>query len=149
MSPAPSVAFASAAEVETLIADFERASVSRERWTHHAHIAVAVWNLLHYEAAEALVVVRDGILRLNEANGVPRTPTGGYHETLTRFYMWAVGEALAEIDRTARLDEVCNAVIARCGDRKLPLRYYTQPVLMSWTARTSWVEPDVRALDSL
>lgn len=101
------------------------------------------------EPIGALVRMRDGIQRLNAANDVPQTPTGGYHETLMRFYMWAVGEALADLDHGVPLDDVCNAVIARCGDRKLPLRHYTELTLMSWTARTSWVEPDLRPLDSL
>jgi hypothetical protein len=139
----------SRAEIADLVEAFTNASLPRASWTHHAHLIVATWHLVSFDAAEALVRIREGILRLNAANQIPQTVSGGYHETLTRFYMWAVGEALAELDYDAPIEVLCHAVIARCGSRELPLVYYTAATLMSWTARTTWVEPDARALESL
>ena len=46
--------------------------------------------------------VREGILRLNAAHGVPTTPTRGYHETITRFYMHMVCDYVASEDRSGR-----------------------------------------------
>ena len=130
-------------ELLALVHDFEAARVSRERWTHDAHVAVAAWYLLHCSLGEALDRMRRGIPRLNAANGVPQTPTGGYHETLTRFYMWLVGEALATAPRDASVEAKVARAIDACVDRTLPLRYYSRDRLMSWDARTSWVPPDL------
>jgi hypothetical protein len=47
----------------------------------------------------------------------------------------------------ASLAELVTGMIAACGDRQLPFVYYSRERLLSWTARTSWVEPDLRALD--
>ena len=42
-------------------------------------------------------------------------------------------------ERVARL-------LARYGDRELPLRHYTKDLLMSQRARFGWVEPDLLPL---
>ena len=74
-------------EVPRLVARFEDCTLPKEEWTHRAHLTVGLWyaTRLPYEAA--LGAMRDGILRLNQAHGVPTTPTRGYHETITRFYL--------------------------------------------------------------
>ena len=133
-------------EIARLVEDFEAASIDRKRWTHEAHLMIATWHVLRCEPDEALVRVRVGIQRLNAANGVEQTRTGGYHETLTRLYMIVVRQAIAETDATRPLEEVVDAVIARCGDRHLPLRFYSESTLMSWSARTTWVEPDLHEI---
>jgi hypothetical protein len=135
--------------VPALVQAFERAAISRDRWTHDAHLTVAAWYLMRYPAAQALGRIRNGIQRLNAANRVLQTPTGGYHETLTRFYIWAVGQALAGLPPETSVETGVHTVLTRCRDRRLPLVYYSEPVLMSWNARTGWVQPDRRPLDSL
>ena len=102
-----------------------------------------MWHVLHFDADEALAKVRVGIQRLNAANEVFQTRTGGYHETLTCLYMTLVRQAVAGMDTTRPLEEIADGVIARCGDRRLPLRFYSEATLMSWSARTSFVEPDL------
>lgn len=80
-----------------------------------------------------------------------QTPTRGYHETITRFYIWAVGRYLAARragQPSAPILDLTNELLgSRYGERSYPLDYYTRERLMSWEARTEWVEPDVRALE--
>jgi hypothetical protein len=84
---------------------------------------------------------------------VVQTPTRGYHETITRFSIWAVRRYLAARraeQPMASLLEVTNGLLASpYGDRSYPLDYYTRDHLMSWEARTGWVEPDRRPLEPL
>jgi hypothetical protein len=40
--------------------------------------------------------VRAGIQAVNAAHGVVTTPAGGYHETITRFYMRVICDYVAE-----------------------------------------------------
>ena len=94
---------------------------------------MALWyaTRLPYEAA--LGAMRDGILRLNAAHGVATTPTRGYHETITRFYMRVLCDYVAnEEERPAgSWPERVTRLLARYGERELPLRHYTKDLLMS------------------
>src|SRR5262245_38224870 len=86
---------------------------------------------MHYSADEALGLLRDGIMRYNVARGVANTETSGYHETITRFYVWVIDRYLKAADRSRMLDQLANELIAVYGDKDLPLRYYSRERLMS------------------
>ncbi|HMC54715.1 MAG TPA: hypothetical protein VKH19_06045 [Gemmatimonadaceae bacterium] len=137
--------FATAAEWETLARRFEAAELSREEWTHEAHIAMAAWYLVRHEPDEALSLVRAGIQRINATHGP--SPSGrGYHETLTRLYMTLVRRALARRTLRRPLLDAVNGVVAELTDRDIPLQYYSPARLFSAEARTVWLPPDIRAL---
>ena len=89
--------------------------------------------------------MRDGILRLNAAHGVPTTPTRGYHETITRFYVRVICDYVANKEErpAGSWPERVTRLLDRYGDRELPLRHYTKDLLMSQAARFGWVEPDL------
>src|SRR3712207_3135297 len=73
--------------VPPLVARFEDCTLPQEAWTHQAHLTVGLWYASSMPYEPALAAMREGIQRLNVAHGVPTTPTRGYHETITRFYM--------------------------------------------------------------
>jgi hypothetical protein len=138
--------YATAAEVERVVAGFRDGTLPQAEWTHRAHLTVALWYAAHHAPDEALDLVRAGILRLNDAHGVVTTPARGYHETITRFYMRMVRHHLEHEVPTGDWAERANRFIARYGSRELPLRHYTEARLKSAEARVGWMEPDVRAL---
>lgn len=138
--------WASAGEVADLVARFDDGSLPHAEWTHRAHLTVALWHAAHHPPAEALDRMRSGILRLNAAHGVPTTPTRGYHETITRFYMHVVTHYLREHGAAGDWAERANRLVQRLGARDLPLRHYSEARLKSAQARAGWVEPDLRAL---
>jgi hypothetical protein len=107
---------------------------------------VALWYATHHEPGEALDRVRAGILRLNAAHGVPTTPTRGYHETITRFWMHTVSRHVAREGRTGDWAVRANQFVTLWGSRDLPLRHYSEARLMSPEARAGWVEPDLEPL---
>jgi hypothetical protein len=135
-------------EVMHLVARFENGTLPKAEWTHQAHLTVALWYASRLPFEEALVVVREGIRRINAAHGVATTPTGGYHETITRFYMMVIRSYVAEESGEAGTDWAArvNRLLARYGARDLPLRHYTRDLLMSPDARFGWVEPDLRPI---
>jgi hypothetical protein len=139
--------YATAEEVERVVAQFGDGTLPHAEWTHRAHLTVALWYASHHSPAEALDLVRAGILRLNAAHGVPTTPTRGYHETITRFYMHMVGRYVEQDGCTGDWAERANRLVARTGSRDLPLRYYSEARLKSPEARAGWVEPDVLPLE--
>jgi hypothetical protein len=139
--------FISDAEVRDLVDAFERGELAGSAWNHRAHLIVALWYLRHHGADGGGERVRAGIQRLNATNGVRQTPTGGYHETITRFYLWAVGRHLRDASPTASLVDLANTLVATWGDKNRPLEYYSRARLFSWEARSGWVEPDLKKID--
>jgi hypothetical protein len=109
---------------------------------------VALWYAARLPFEEALAAVRDGIQAINAVHGVVTTPSGGYHETITRFYLRVVFHYVRRVELqggtvwAARV----NRLLARYGARDLPLRHYTSDRLMSPEARFGWVEPDLRPI---
>src|SRR5262249_7843776 len=92
-------------------------------------------------------VIREGILRFNAAKAIVTTPTGGYHETMTLFWIAMVRNFLRDV--TANENSVTNLFnrFIEVYDRKeLLFEYYSRERLVSAEARAAWVEPDLRAL---
>jgi hypothetical protein len=134
----------SLAEVSELVEAFEAGNLPREHWTHQAHLVVALWYLVNFPQEEALAKARSGIRAYNQARGVENTLTSGYHETLTRFWMWAVARFLEEHAVVLPIHELASAMLnSAYAERNLPFIYYSKPHLMSAEARMNWVEPDI------
>lgn len=133
-------------EWEAFLARFERCELARPEWTHSAHLAVATIYVSRHPVADALTRTRDGILRLNAHFGVPQTRDGGYHETLTVFFVQLIAELVAAPGVPTSLDGRIRLVTERLADKHVVLDWYGRERINSWEARTSWVEPDRRPL---
>jgi hypothetical protein len=134
-------------KIARLVREFEACTLPKQDWTHAAHLVVGFWYLRHFPYPEAVTRIRDGIQRYNEACGVLQTPTGGYHETITIFYISIIDRLLGSATPGDSLVSLAARVIDQCGDRQLLLTYYTKERLMSWEARTCWVGPDLKSLN--
>lgn len=134
-------------DIERLISEFESCSLPRERWTHQAHLTVGLWYLLRHEKGLATRFIRQKIRRYNRAHGIVTTKESGYHETITLFFIRVVSKYLNEAQADSSIVELLDGLIDSYGDKNLPLAYYSKERLMSWEARTRWVEPDLKPLD--
>jgi len=139
--------FASDEDVESLVSGFEACTLVKARWTHRAHLAVGLVYCDRMPVPVALALLRERIRRYNVASGGENTATGGYHETITRFYLYIVRRFIAEDREGGTLAERANRLYHRYGARDLPRRYYSEARLFSVEARASWVDPDLRPLD--
>ncbi len=140
-------AYRTHSEIERLVRAFESCTLPRAAWTHRAHLTVALWYLFHYSGEEAVMRIRNGIKRYNAANGVAMTKESGYHETMTLFWILIVSRFLMLAGANRSIVEIANEMIERFDDSGLPFEYYTRERLLSWRARTSWVEPDLKPFD--
>lgn len=136
------------AEIVRLVAAFDACTLPQKQWTHYAHLTVGLWYIVHYPIEEATQRIRLGIQKYNESCGVKMTKDGGYHDTITRFYIWAIRQYLASVEDRRSLVDLANGLInSRYGDRKFPLEYYSRDYLFSWDARLHWVAPDLKPLE--
>ena len=135
-------------EIEKLIVAFKACTLPKPKWTHQAHLIVALWYNLHYDREPALSIVRQAIQCYNAATGTLQTPAGGYHETMTVFWMWAVRTYLEGAGKAASIVELANGLLAsKYSERKFPFEYYSSERLFSWEARTGWMEPDLKMMN--
>jgi hypothetical protein len=135
-------------ETEYIVQGLIARTLPKAEWTHDAHLRAGLWHALHYQDELALELLRERIRALNLATGVANTTASGYHETVTRFYLHMIRRFLGSTNSERAVDALAAELIARYGDRGLPLRYYTPQRLFSILARTSWVEPDLQPLPS-
>ncbi|WP_242056517.1 MULTISPECIES: hypothetical protein [unclassified Nostoc] len=108
---------------------------------------VALWYLTRYEKQQAIDLIRQGIQRYNAVMNIQTTPTSGYHETLTLFWIFMVELYLSTCDSNTPLVQLSNKLIHTFKDKNLPEEYYSEDLIMSWDARVRWVNPDLKPLD--
>lgn len=133
-------------EVLTLVSAFENGTLPRAQWTHRAHLIVACWYLISQADSEAIPRIREGIKKYNASQGIITTKDGGYHETITMFWAKMVRGFLAKSTLECSIVQLINNMIAQYADKNLPFEYYSRDRLLSWEARTSWLEPDLKPL---
>jgi hypothetical protein len=122
-------------------------SLSRDDWTHEAHLAATLYLLVRRPEID-LDVELPGIIRsFNESVGGVNDDTQGYHDTITRTFLYGVRLFLRERDRTIPLHQLANELLlSPMGKRDWPLRFYTTASLFSVAARRGYIPPDLRCL---
>ena len=134
------------AELEDLVRRFSERTLKKAEWTHAAHLAVGLWHVSRYGRDDALLRLRAAITHLNETHGTVNSPTGGYHETITRAYVQLLGAfAVRHGDKTVA-ERVTALLTDPLADKKALLSFYSRPALESVQARLGWVEPDLAPL---
>ena len=120
---------------DDLVAAFEARTLPKAEWTHETHVVVCWATVRRLGEEGALAHLRAAIPKYNEATGTPNSDTDGYHDTITRYYVHAVG-ALAGAPLEAVLGH------PSCS-RTAPLEHWSRDRLFSVEARRGWVEPDL------
>jgi hypothetical protein len=123
--------------VDELVASFLAGTLARTSWTHPAHLFVCRHLLQEAGPDEVLAELRARIPAHNERVGL-LPHHGGYHETITRYFVEAV--AATAPTTTAGL------LAAPACQRNAPLHHWTPDALASPEARHAWVPPDRRPL---
>ena len=130
-----------------LVAAFRAQTLTKEQWTHLAHLRVGAWHVHHFGADAALGMLRSGIRRLNDAHGTANSSTSGYHETITVAYVRLIEQLLSSIDADVPLEErIALSTGGPLAERSVLLRFWSRDLLMSPRARAEWVPPDLAPL---
>jgi hypothetical protein len=134
-------------EVAAFIGQFEACQLSKQQWTHQAHLTAGFWYLWQFEPAEALETIRRNIRRHNESVGTPNTDTGGYHESITRLYLFAIDRHIRAHQDQSFEASLQALLESELGSSTWPLTYYTRERLFSVAARRGWVDPDLQSME--
>ena len=130
------------AEIEAVVHGFESCKTGKGEFKHRDHLTVVVWYLSVTSREEAIDRMRSGLLRFLDHHGVDRKK---YNETLTVFWIELVCRTLNEIKPQTPLVQKCNLVIVALQNPGLAFEYYSEELVLSDEARTSWVAPDLKA----
>lgn len=115
-------------------------TLPKPEWTHEGHLLACMSLVRRHGAAEALRLLRGAIPPYNDSTGVANTSTGGYHDTITVYYVWAVDRLLAAGLTAAEI--LADPLV----ERTAALVFWDREVLMSPLARAAWTPPQ-RAAD--
>jgi hypothetical protein len=120
-------------------------SLPHHLWTHEAHLAAAVYVLMVRTELDASEVMPWLIRRYNKANGVENSDTGGFHATITEFYIRTIRAFLDFMPAGSTPDQAFEKLLqSEIADRAFPLNYYAPEVLFSTRARRRWIDPGCR-----
>lgn len=134
-------------EEAKLLSRFEACTLSKEEWTHDAHLIVAFLYLSRFSFNRALKMISNGIKRLNQSHGKPTA----YHETITVAYARLIKSALSAQPLWLSALEFFEAhplLLTGGEDYAILQTYYSEERLYSAEARAQWVEPDLKTLPS-
>jgi len=104
-------------------------------WTHEAHVLAGLSLILRSGASRALATLREAIPRYNISTNTPNSDSGGYHDTLTVYYVWAIDELLRQ---GVSAEEIAGDPLV---SRTAPLDFWNRDELFSVDARRHWVAP--------
>jgi hypothetical protein len=135
-------------EYQSFIHAFETGTLSKEEWRHPEHVAMAFWYLTHFDEETATTKICAGIQNLNLKHRVQQTPNEGYHETWTIFFAKMLRRYIdQELDRKLSTIQQMECAIQYLKNfREMTRLYYSRDLIMSWEARISWREPDLRPI---
>ena len=129
-------------EINELVRAFEACTLTKEEWTHEAHLTVGLYYVIHHPFGVAKNLMSDGICWLNDKHGTPNTDTSGYHETMTYFWLNAISEFVNSKANEREIVALANGMLDELSDRNLPLKRYSRELLFSPRARREYIEPD-------
>jgi hypothetical protein len=127
-------------DIRRLAEEFEACAVTK--FKHAEHLTVALWYLSRLPEAEARERVSAGLRKLSALDN-----DGRYNETMTLFWLKAVAAFLRDADSDLPLAVLRERLVARFPSSRAVFDYYSPALLDSREAKTSWVEPDLKALD--
>ena len=120
---------------------FEQCEFQAEDFHHRDHLAVMVCYLERMPLRQALVHMREALLRFTAHHN-----RKGYNETITRFWIAKVARVLATLPRELPLEELVERVCETLGSKELLFDYYSRELVMSEQAKLNWLEPDLKPL---
>jgi hypothetical protein len=133
-------------EIDAFLSAFEAGTLPKEEFTHAGHLTAGACYVHMLDEAGAISHMRLCVRRFNEAVGGKNTDTGGYHETITVFWIKMLAALRALHPEISRADFAAHAVETYRNRRDVFRDFYDFDVLTSVEARRNWIEPPVKPI---
>lgn len=134
--------FSTDAEIVHLGEGLLACMLSREEWTHEAHLAACLYLLTERPDVDVDARIAGIISRFNESVGGVNDDHHGYHDTITLAYLAGVRLFLSQTKEAGLVARVNALLRSPIGRRDWPLGFYSRERLFSVEARRAFVEPD-------
>ncbi|TAH19938.1 MAG: hypothetical protein EAZ08_07715 [Cytophagales bacterium] len=132
-----------------LVEQFRTKKLSKEDWTHHAHLIVAVWHIKNYDFFEAVCRLKSGIILLNDFHQTENTSKSGYHETITIFWANAIKLYISMFRELPLEQLVNNFLTSNLSNKDILFKFYDRANLMTANLRTIYEAPMLKELNEL
>lgn len=126
-----------------IIAGLRSRTLSKQEWTHGAHLVAAVALLAERGLRGAMATMPEIIRRYNEATGVENTDTNGYHHTITVFYLHLIDNFVAQRREMAVHEQSSALLRSDLAARDYAFKFYSKGLLFSVDARRGYIAPDI------
>lgn len=111
-------------------------------WRHAQHCMATLWLVRAHPDRDLVADLPEIIRSYNVAQGGQNTDSGGYHHTITLFYLSEI-QRFSDAHAALGLGPACDALLAGpIGEKDHPLRHWSRDCLMSREARLGFVAPD-------
>lgn len=133
--------------IEAIARGMVERRLPKERWTHGAHWAAALWLLRYHPEIAEPRAMGAAIRAYNESVGGVNDDTSGYHETITIASLRAARAEMARHENDTPLSQILATLLAGdLGRSDWPMTYWRRETLFSVAARRGWVAPDLGEL---
>ena len=143
--PAPLRFSVMTSEEQAFLHDFEARTFPFKDWHHRAHLTLAYLYVTSFPLEIALQKACTGIRAYNAANGVIDTPTTGYHDTMTQFWVRVVHAMVLQYGPAATAEEFLDGQ-PQLAQQKIHRLFYSRALFMSPEAKATFVPPDLAPL---
>ena len=130
---------------QSFLREFEARTLPFQEWRHRAHLTLAYLYVTSYPLETALQKASSGIRAYNAAHGVIDTPTSGYHETMTQFWVRIVRAMVDQYGPAGTAEEFLDGQ-PQLGQKKIHRLFYSPALFMSPEAKATFVPPDLAPL---
>lgn len=131
-------------KAEKMIAAFTDCTLPPDEWDHGTHLVAGLYFISKYgEGAYS-------VMKTRLKNYVKSLGKDGYHETMTRFWLWAIKEYMQAENGPIAWNQVqLDAIIFNdeLTRRNLWNDYYSLELMKSDEAKKNWIEPDLKQMN--
>jgi hypothetical protein len=120
------------ADIDSLAAAFNNATLPLEGFHHYEHLAVALWHCRRFPEKEAFPNFRAALLRLLAANG----QTDAYHETITAFWFELILRFAHNYPPESPLISILGHLPLAYANSQYIYKYFTKKQLSNPQAKT-------------
>ena len=139
------LAFTISKEDQAFLRQVESGNFSIDDFNHRAHLRLAYIYLTNNDSTDSVTLVRNTLTALLEKHNIE--PEAIYHETLTHAWVQLVERAMKNSPPVSAAESFIESN-PQLFDKDILNNHYSETVLKSDAAKTSYIAPDLQPIAS-